>query len=84
MALRSRVREEVARQVEAKFAVYPPDPEPAPGCDVCGALYRQWQQAKTEGHPAYDPSHAVDLAIEIKRHPHEWKRKAQSRKRVAR
>lgn len=45
-------------------------PVPAPGCDVCGALARQWGQAMEEGSPAYDPSHATDLAVEMGRHPH--------------
>ena len=49
-------------------------PEPAPGCDVCGALMKQWNQATEAGSPAHDPSHAVDLAVEIRRHPHEWKK----------
>lgn len=44
-------------------------PKPVPGCDVCGALAKQWKQAMERG-PAYDPSHAVDLAVEISRHPH--------------
>lgn len=45
-------------------------PRPAPGCDVCAALARQWAQAVEAGSPAYDPSHATDLAVEIQRHPH--------------
>ncbi|MFF3751958.1 hypothetical protein ACFYYH_16110 [Streptomyces sp. NPDC002018] len=45
-------------------------PKPYPGCDICGALSRQWRQATEAGGPAYDPSHAVDLAVEIRRHPH--------------
>lgn len=54
-------------------------PEPAPGCDVCGALIKQWRMASAPASPAYDPSHAVDLAVEMGRHPHakgegEWTR----------
>jgi len=49
-------------------------PEPARGCDVCGALMGQWRQATEAGGPAYDPSHATDLAVEIKRHPHAWQK----------
>lgn len=45
-------------------------PEPTPGCDVCAALAGQWRQATERGSPAYDPSHAVDLAVELRRHPH--------------
>ncbi|MFD7900142.1 hypothetical protein [Streptomyces sp. NPDC059743] len=45
-------------------------PKPQPGCDVCAALVSQWRQATEQGSPAYDPSHAIDLAVEIKRHPH--------------
>ena len=49
-------------------------PAPVPGCDVCGALARQWAQAMEVGSPAYDPSHASDLAVEITRHPHSKRR----------
>lgn len=49
-------------------------PEPAPGCDVCGALFRQWTRASNARGPEYDPSRAVDLAVEIRRHPHEGKK----------
>ncbi|RMB86526.1 hypothetical protein CTZ28_09225 [Streptomyces shenzhenensis] len=49
-------------------------PAPAPGCDVCEALKRQWGQATEIGSPAHDPSHATDLAVEIGRHPHDWKK----------
>jgi hypothetical protein len=45
-------------------------PIPVPGCDVCKALAGQWGQAMEAGSPAYDPSHATDLAVEIRRHPH--------------
>lgn len=49
------------------------EPRPTRGCDVCGALVRQWRQATEVGSPAFDRSHAVDLAVEISRHPHAWK-----------
>jgi hypothetical protein len=49
-------------------------PEPVRGCDVCGALFGQWKQATEKGSPAYDPSHATDLAVEIGRHPHAWQK----------
>lgn len=45
-------------------------PEPFPGCDVCDALNKQWAQASDPNNPAHDASHALDLAVEIKRHPH--------------
>ncbi|MCX5234825.1 hypothetical protein [Streptomyces prunicolor] len=51
-----------------------PAPEPVRGCDVCGALFGQWKQATEKGSPAYDPSHATDLAVEIGRHPHAWQK----------
>jgi hypothetical protein len=51
-------------------------PKPVPGCDVCEALLKQWKQATEVGGPAYDPSHAVDLAVEITRHPHPRPRKS--------
>ncbi|MFJ5103239.1 hypothetical protein [Streptomyces sp. NPDC088554] len=51
-------------------------PEPAPGCDVCGALAKQWKQATDATSPAYDLSHALDLAIEIGRHPHKKGRRS--------
>ncbi|MGQ4511667.1 hypothetical protein [Streptomyces sp. DW26H14] len=47
-----------------------PEPKPAPGCDVCAACHRQWQQAVDRLSPAHDRSHAADLAEEIRRHPH--------------
>ena len=50
------------------------EPEPARGCDICGACLKQWKQAMDRSSPAYDPSHATDLAVEITRHPHEWKK----------
>ncbi|MFF4606646.1 hypothetical protein ACFY12_28420 [Streptomyces sp. NPDC001339] len=43
-----------------------PDPEPAPGCDVCGALARQREDAQRSG----DMSMASDLNIEMRNHPH--------------
>lgn len=51
-------------------------PDPAPGCDVCGALLKQWRQATEVGSPACDMSHATDLAVENGRHPHDWKQDA--------
>lgn len=44
-------------------------PAPVRGCDVCSALAKQWHMSMEKG-PAYDPSHATDLAVEIHRHPH--------------
>lgn len=49
----------------------PDQPRPVVGCDVCAALGKQWLQAMDRAGPAYDPSHAVDLGIEISRHPHQ-------------
>ncbi|MFJ2737719.1 hypothetical protein [Streptomyces sp. NPDC087317] len=34
---------------------------------------KQWRQASDPSGPARDPSHAADLAVEIGRHPHDWK-----------
>lgn len=48
----------------------PAPPVPVPGCAVCAALAKQWAQATEVGSPAYSPSHASDLAVEIGRHPH--------------
>lgn len=53
------------------------EPQAVPGCDVCGALKKQWRQATEVGSPAYDPSHATDLAVEIRRHPHPRKKASQ-------
>ncbi|MEV4037661.1 hypothetical protein [Streptomyces umbrinus] len=58
-------------------------PKPVQGCDVCGACGRQWVEATDPNSPAYDLSHAVDLAIEISRHPHDWKKKTAERRRKA-
>ncbi|MET7939705.1 hypothetical protein [Streptomyces sp. NPDC005302] len=49
-------------------------PVPTPGCDICGACARQMREAKDPDSPAYDLSHATDLAVEIRRHPHDWKK----------
>ncbi|MEY6567524.1 hypothetical protein AB8B12_21760 [Streptomyces sp. PGLac3x] len=51
-------------------------PEPAPDCDVCGALLEQWRRASVVGAPEYDPSRASDFAVEIRRHPHGKGRRA--------
>ncbi|MFE5093290.1 hypothetical protein ACFRCI_23740 [Streptomyces sp. NPDC056638] len=50
-------------------------PKATPGCDICTALRQQWRQATTVGSPAFDRTHAADLAIEISRHPHAKRRK---------
>ena len=50
------------------------EPKPVPVCDVCGACARQRREALDPRSPAYDPSQATDLAVEIKRHPHDWKK----------
>lgn len=49
----------------------PERPRAATGCDICAALLKQWRQATEVGGQAYDLSHATDLAVEIRRHPHE-------------
>ncbi|MGW1554262.1 hypothetical protein [Streptomyces sp. NPDC002346] len=51
-------------------------PKTPPGCDICAALSQQWRQASTVGSPAFDRSHAADLAAEIRRHPHAKRRTA--------
>lgn len=48
----------------------PAEPKAVPQCAVCRALKQQWHQATAPDSPAYNPSHAADLAIEIRRHPH--------------
>lgn len=48
----------------------PDEPKAATGCAACRALLRQWHQATNRRNPAYDMSHAADLAVEISRHPH--------------
>jgi hypothetical protein len=45
-------------------------PVPHPGCDVCEALMKQWHMSMEIDGPAYDLSHATDIAAEIGRHPH--------------
>ena len=51
-------------------------PQPVRGCDMCESRFGQWQEASDPRSSAYDPSHATDLAVEIKCHPHEWKKTA--------
>ncbi|KNB54342.1 hypothetical protein [Streptomyces caatingaensis] len=46
------------------------DPEPAPGCDVCGALARQRVEARRTG----DFSQATDCNVELRQHPHTRRR----------
>ncbi|MFF9350520.1 hypothetical protein [Streptomyces sp. NPDC014734] len=46
------------------------EPRVTPGCAVCQALKKQWWQASDPGNPAYNASHATDLAVELRRHPH--------------
>lgn len=48
----------------------PNEPREMAGCADCRALKKQWRQATDQRCPAYDMSHAADLAIEICRHPH--------------
>ncbi|MER5733082.1 hypothetical protein ABT084_32910 [Streptomyces sp. NPDC002138] len=48
-------------------------PKPAADCDVCAALMKQWRVLTNPRLPAFDPSAAVDAAVEIKRHPHAGK-----------
>ena len=43
-----------------------PPPEPVPGCDVCGALTRQRDEAQETG----DYSRASDCTVEMRRHSH--------------
>lgn len=45
-------------------------PNPVKGCDVCEALVRQWAAATNSKSPAYDPSKASDLVVEMNRHHH--------------
>lgn len=48
-----------------------PPPEPAQGCDVCGALVKQRQEARDRG----DLSAATDADVEIRNHPHRTRRR---------
>ncbi len=41
---------------------------PSPGYLICEALYEKWWRVRMPG-PAYDPSQATDLAVQIRRHP---------------
>lgn len=43
-----------------------PVPEPVAGCDVCAALARQREAARSAG----DKTRAIDCNIAIRRHPH--------------
>lgn len=45
-------------------------PEPVAGCGVCGVLYKDWRYSMAPTSPGYDPSHASDVAVEIRDHPH--------------
>lgn len=47
------------------------DPEPTPGCDVCGALIRQRTKARRTG----DFSQATDCNVELRQHPHVGRRR---------
>lgn len=52
------------------LAASPADPKPVGDCDVCAALHKQWRHATDTHSPAFDRSHATDLAVEMGRHPH--------------
>ncbi|WP_199836195.1 hypothetical protein [Streptomyces sp. NRRL F-4489] len=43
-----------------------PEPVPAEGCDVCGALAEQ----RARAHAAGDWSKVTDCNVELRRHPH--------------
>ncbi|QKN87610.1 hypothetical protein QEN63_gp25 [Streptomyces phage Vondra] len=73
-----RASDLVPRPVELSDGV-PITPRPVTGCAVCAALMKQWRQATSPGSPAFDPSHATDLAVEIRRHPHQYKRRQRTR-----
>lgn len=45
-----------------------PAPEPTPGCDVCGALQRQIEDAEDPDSPQYSLSRASDYRVEMARH----------------
>ncbi|MFE9811347.1 hypothetical protein [Streptomyces sp. NPDC005548] len=47
------------------------EPEPAPGCDICGALMRQLAEARNQEGSNYNLTKASDIVVEIGRHPHE-------------
>ncbi|WP_411127358.1 hypothetical protein [Streptomyces sp. x-19] len=42
-----------------------PEPKPAPGCDICGALADQREEARKRG----DMAKVSDCNVEMKRHP---------------
>lgn len=43
-------------------------PKPVRGCRVCGALQRQLNVVDNPRSNNYDPSKAVDLRVEMRRH----------------
>jgi hypothetical protein len=69
---------ELQQPVELTDPLTATAPKATPGCAVCGALYKQWLQATEKGSPAYSPSHATDLAVELSRHPHDWKKRGRA------
>lgn len=54
----------------------PGPPVPAAGCTECASWMSQWRQAVNPKSRAYDPSHASDLAVQIRRHPHDGRKEA--------
>nr|WP_030181623.1 hypothetical protein [Streptomyces violaceorubidus] len=66
MALRSALPEDPVTLTDPLKGT----PVPVPGCDVCGALARQREEALDAKGRFYDPSKASDLLVEIGRHPH--------------
>lgn len=47
------------------------DPAPVPGCDICGALTSERENARGKG----DMSKVSDLNVELRSHPHKGQRR---------
>ncbi|GGX43109.1 hypothetical protein O1M07_01790 [Streptomyces albulus] len=52
--------------VHLRYSFPLPQPEPAAGCDVCGALAKQRAAARAAGNE----SKVIDCSIEMRVHPH--------------
>lgn len=70
MALRITTQEEPVTLMEPAASGAP---KPVPGCQICASRMKTWKETTRPSSPMYDLSHALDCAIEIGRHPHDWR-----------
>ncbi|WP_327365804.1 hypothetical protein [Streptomyces sp. NBC_01217] len=58
----------IMKQPREVHLMEPVSPRPYPGCDVCGALVREWIDITEPASPAYDINNAYRIVDEINEH----------------